>query len=108
MKLNYKLSSDVISFELEEQRTAQMRAINADEQLKRYFLAFKKVFVILFQASHFLMENMFKMSTDMYENKQVVVLCLFFEKSKEQWTLEFLKKLMVLARNIIFMASSPN
>lgn len=85
-----------------------MKAINEDERLKDYYLSFKKLFLILFQASHFMMENMFRLSTSMYINKQVVVLCLLFEKKKEDWNIPFLNKLMILARNIIYMASSPS
>lgn len=85
-----------------------MRIIDGDDQLRDYYLSFKKLFLILFQASHYLMENMFHLSTEMYSNKQVVVLCLLFEKKKDEWNLNFLNKLMILARNTIYMASSPS
>ena len=57
-----------------------MKVICSEEQLNHYYLAFKKLFLILFQASHFLMENMFKLNLDIYNNKQIVVICLLFEK----------------------------
>ena len=37
---------------MEEQRSNQMKAINNDDQLLAYYLAFKKLFAILYQASH--------------------------------------------------------
>ena len=49
---NYRVSTDIISFEMEEQRSNQMKAINNDDQLLAYYLAFKKLFTILYQASH--------------------------------------------------------
>jgi len=92
---------------MDEQRNHQMKIIQSEEQLNHYYIAFKKLFLILFQASHFLMENMFKLNKELYNNKQVVVICLLFEKEKKDWTIEFLNQMMVLARNVIFMASSP-
>lgn len=53
----YKISTDVISFEMEEQRNNQMKIISNDEQLLNYYLAFKKLFLILFQASNLIIEE---------------------------------------------------
>ena len=63
---------------MDEQRTNQMRMINSDEQHRNYYQSFKKLWLILFQVSHYLMENMFKLSMDMYQNKKIVVICLIF------------------------------
>ena len=55
-----------------------MNVIKVDERLEKYFLAFKKLFVLLFQASHFLMENMFRLTEEIFENKQIRVVCLLY------------------------------
>lgn len=45
---HYNIGTDVISFEMEEQRNIQMKIIGSDLQLRAYYLAFKKLFTILY------------------------------------------------------------
>ena len=45
---------------MEEQRSIQMKTITSDEKLEAYYLSFKKLFTILYQASHIIDENIFK------------------------------------------------
>ncbi len=75
---NFKVGTDVISFEMEEQRSIQMKAITSDEQLEAYYLSFKKLFTILYQASHIIDEHIFKLHDNLFKNKSIGFLCLIF------------------------------
>lgn len=92
---------------MEEQKSRDLQTISSEPGLLAYYLAFKKLFLIVFQASYYLMENMFQLSMETFSNRSVGMVCLLFEKKEEDYDLHFLETLMVLARNLIYMASSP-
>lgn len=101
------MTSEVLSLEVEEQKMREVKVIESDKQLRAYYLTFKKLFFIIFQASYYLMENMFQLSAKTYQNRLVIVLCLLFQKDKKEWNSKFLETLMMVSRNLIYMASSP-
>ena len=93
---------------MEEQRSIQMKTITSDEQLEAYYLSFKKMFAILYQASHIIDENIFKLHPNLFKNKSIGFLCLIFEQPKDKRDCEFLANMKPLAKNVLFLANNPN
>lgn len=84
-----------------------MKAITNDQQLQAYYLAFKKLFTILYQACHILDGNL-SGNNGLFQNKSIGFLCLIFQQPKDSLNYDFLEKMKPLVNNVLFLANNPN
>jgi hypothetical protein len=92
-KCNFRLSTEVLSFEMEEQRNHQLRIIHGNPQLLAYYSCLKKLFMILYQASIPLNENKFNISVDTLNNNNLQILAILFDQDSTEWNLKYIKSL---------------
>lgn len=92
-KSTFKLSTEVLSFEMEEQRSHQLKIINSNPQLLAYYSCLKKLFMILYQASIPLNQNKFNINVDTLNNNNLQILSIIFDQESTEWDLKYIKSL---------------
>lgn len=96
-RCKFKLSSEVLSFEMEEQRVQQLRAIGASPALLAYFNCLKKLFMILYQASIPLRENRYNIRQETLLTNNLQILAVIFDQDSREWDFEYVRRLETFA-----------
>lgn len=99
-RFQFKLTSEVLSFEMEEQRSRQMRTISSHPALLAYYQCFKRLFQGLFEAARLMREDI---SPRKQQDPSFLLLRLLLGEGSE-WTAADLMRAQQLARNIHFLA----
>lgn len=105
-KCKFKLSTEVLSFEMEEQRTQQLKTIKSNAQLLSYYNCLKKLFMILYQSSIPLRQNKYSISYDTLRNNNLQILAVIFDNASTEWDLNYVKSLQTFAENMALLSSS--
>jgi hypothetical protein len=107
-KCNFKLSTEVLSFEMEEQRNHQLKTINANPQLFAYYNCLKKLFMILYQASIPLRENRFHLNEEILNTNNLQILAVLFDQDSPEKNFSYFRSLETFADNMSYLSNSSS
>ena len=105
-KCNFKLSTEVLSFEMEEQRSQQLRIIRASPQLLSYYNCLKKLFMILYQASIPIRENRYNLGPDLLSSNNLQILAVLFDRDSGDCDPPYLRNLTTFSDNMALLSST--
>lgn len=107
-KCKLRLSSEVLSLEMEEQRSQQLKTIGSNAQLLSYYNCLKKLFMILYQASVPLRENRYNISEGILSSNNLQILAVVLDNDCTHWDLQYVKQLETFAQNMAYLSSTSN